>query len=177
MSLSVPLTGIILFIISLLIHVLVWRREPPKNYMGALVVIFIIIPTVLLSAATFAINRTGPIFNGPPLNVLVDFLAILLFHYSLAGGYILSYPALQANCPTLTMLLIVARATPKGVEREKLQANFNTSKMLEPRLKDLIDTDFVTITDGRYKLTKKGGLLLGIFGFFRKLLGLTAGIG
>ncbi|MBI5235381.1 MAG: hypothetical protein HY886_03940 [Deltaproteobacteria bacterium] len=107
----------------------------------------------------------------------MDFLAILLFHYSLTGGYILSYPALQANCPTLTMLLIVASAAPKGVGHEKLKANFNTSKMLEPRLKDLIDTNFVTITDGRYKLTKRGNLLLGIFSFLRSLLGLPAGIG
>lgn len=89
----------------------------------------------------------------------------------------MSYPASQAVCPSLTILLIVARAIPCGCTQEEIQGYFNNSMLLDTRFQDLIDAKLAKEVDGSLSLTTRGIIITRCFVFYRRLLGLQIGEG
>src|SRR3972149_2540664 len=92
---------LLLFIVSLCVHILIWRRRHPKSHAVALLLIFIIVPVIIGMADWFAYRFLSKGFISVSI---FNWLLILLLHFSLAAAYILSYPALQAVSPSLAML-------------------------------------------------------------------------
>lgn len=89
----------------------------------------------------------------------------------------MSYPASQAVCPSLTILLIVARSMPRGCSQEEIQGYFNNTMLLDTRFQDLVDAKLAKEVDGSFSLTTRGIIVIRLFSFYRRLLGLQIGEG
>lgn len=164
--------GIAVFLVSLLIHVLVWNLRYPKNRPQALFVIFLILPALIFFALLAAAGAEGLPFE----MTLLDWLAALLLHYSLSSAYILSYPAVEAISPSLAITLLVG-GSPKGLRQSDLSAMFKNDILLGPRINDLLQTGLAKEESGWLTLTPKARVLIGFFVLFRRFLGLPTGKG
>lgn len=106
-----------------------------------------------------------------------EWASALLMHFSFSSAYILTYPAIQAGCPSLRMLLIIGSGMPDGVTHEELEKEFGVETLFLPRVKDLLGSNFVKEDKGMLTLTATGRILAGFFALYRKAIGLPAGRG
>ncbi len=173
MTAYVLMAGILMFAVCFGVHVLIWRTCRPEREVIALFLIFLVIPAVIglgclsLSWPEFLLGGAGV----PPISGL-DWPLVFLLHYVLAGAYILSYPAIQAVSPFLTILLVVRSSDPQGLTSEELRSFFTVEGLLGARLKDLKKGYLAVESDGWFRLTWRGLLLVRFNRFLRVLLGL-----
>ncbi|MEK7678731.1 MAG: hypothetical protein AAB356_00935, partial [Deltaproteobacteria bacterium] len=106
-----------------------------------------------------------------------EWAAAILMHYSFSSAYILTYPAIQAGCPSLRMLLIIGSGMPDGITHDNLKSRFGLEALFLPRIKDLLDSGFVKEDKDNLMLTATGRVLAGFFALYRKAIGLPAGRG
>ena len=178
MSFSILITGFLLFFVSLGIHIVIWRWRRPLNDALALVFIFFALPVAcILFAIVFRIS--GMPFCAVLRNVFMpaNLASGIFLHLSLSAAYIMSYPASQAVCPSLTILLVVGRAMPRGCTQEEIQRHFSNSFLLDTRFQDLIDAKLAKEVNGSLTLTSRGIAMTRFFVFYRRLLGLPIGDG
>lgn len=159
--------GIITFVLTMFLHIVIWRTVSRKTHLVPLVKVFFIAPAIVLIIFVIFKESFTP----------VEAVAVYLFHIALSAGYIVSYPALQAQCPTLSMLLIIDRSGPEGACSDELKASFEVEHFVGPRVEDLIASDFIVKETESYRLTGKGAFLLSPFVLLRRLLGLPTGKG
>ena len=106
-----------------------------------------------------------------------EWAAAILMHYSFSSAYILTYPAIQAGCPSLRLILIIGSGMPDGIMRGNLEREFGLEELLTPRIDDLLGSNFVKERKGVLMLTASGRILAGFFALYRKALGLLPGKG
>jgi hypothetical protein len=127
MSAAVLLVGFILFGVYLTFHVVIWRMGRLRSDVRALFVIFLIVPglvgVALLGAAPFA--PEGPIPSG------LDVAAVLLLHWALASTHVLTYPAAQAQSPSLEIVYAVGQSIPRGLSREEILPLLNSETLVD----------------------------------------------
>ncbi|MBE9531812.1 MAG: hypothetical protein IME98_03295 [Proteobacteria bacterium] len=130
-----------------------------------------LIPAVAISLIVFFLReQMGGL-------LITDWLAVFLMQLALASAYILSYPAIQAKCPSLTMLLLVKDSERSGATLEELSLAFSDESLRDSRLNDLVNDSMVVSRDNEYFMTAKGGALLMPLIVLRRLLGLPTGEG
>jgi len=160
--------GTIGFIISFVSHIIIWRVIRPAKHMVWLAVIFIILPIVVY----ILMGCLG--YRGLDCK---NVIFVLLWHLALSAAYIMSYPAIQAECPTLKIILAVRDSMPKGMRVKAINDIFCNDRLLSDRFDDLINDDLISRKDGKWSLSLKGSLLVSFFSIYRKLLGLPLGEG
>lgn len=168
MSYSVIFAGTSLFLISVGVHIAVWRWLRPAKEFTALVSVFIVLPAVLTVLAPLA---------GFVRFDALELAGVFLLGFALSAAYISSYPALQASSPSLVMLLYLKRTGGAGMSLDELAAVFSAEGLVKDRVNDLLRAGLVTLDGGRCFITAKGRLLLGPFAALRRVLGLSAGRG
>ena len=153
------------------LHVVIWRLFKPKRLVRALIIVLIAVPCALVFFIIF--------FSHTPLFRLlsVQWLGVLLMHLSLASAYILSYPAIQAKCPSLTMLLLIEDSGRDGSTLEELSHAFTDESLRDSRLDDLVNDSMVANRGEDYYMTFKGAIFLWPLMILRSLLGLPSGEG
>ncbi len=178
----VPLVyGTLFFIFALSLHVLLWRLLRPVKDVLSLFILFAIVP--LFSIALLYLPHS-PFFNLRPYGI-IELTGALLCYCALYCAYIMTYPALQARCPSLRMVLLIKRAGGAGIKLEEVRAGFDTADLVTNRLDDLISSGLVIKDKGvaggasaiAYRVTPRGSLLLRPFMLFRRFLGLAPGEG
>lgn len=127
----VNLSGIALFLLSLLCHVFHWRLKRPENEILALFIQFIILPGIFI--VVFAIVG----IHEKHFLSRMDVVAVYFLHLSLSGVYIASYPAAQADSPSLKILLLYQKSTTMGLTITEISGAFNKEKILSERLHEL----------------------------------------
>lgn len=170
--------GLLSFMVSFLVHLEVWRGIKPRRQIGLLAMIFVGGPGCLFASLVIACQ------GGPPaagLAVIRDPWQIVyafIWHLALAAGYIMSYPAMQADAPSLTLLLAIAAKMPAGLDGRQIEALFSPDALIDARVDDLLSDGLVQrAADGQYAPTMKGRLFAAIFTGYRRLLGLPMGEG
>lgn len=164
------ISGIIIFIAVLALHIIIWRIKKPQNEIVFLLFLFIIFPFLFL-IFIFFIN----IFKSFTDNNLL-FSAFLLY-FSLSCAYIQTYPAARANAPSLQIVYFIYKSREKGLSEEEIINKFSISNLVYERVEDLIKENFVYQQDNSILLTKKGVILANIFCVYRRLYGLDLGQG
>jgi len=169
--LNILLAASTLFLLTLLLHIAIWRVRPP--YASALVLVFLMVglPTIGLAAL-----MTAPEVVGPRV-AATDVAAVLLLHVSLAAAYIASYPAARAVSPSLDILCYLASAGPRGLTEAEMTARYTAERILQSRIDDLAVYKFLFERDGRYHLSRMARVVAAGFLAYRKLLGLPVGQG
>lgn len=172
------LFGFLVFMFSLCIHVLIWRLRPPKDHPIMLMIVFFLIPIIIfLSIICFLKFGFFKNIIHIPSPSIIDLVSISLLQFSLSSAYILTYPAVQARCPSLGIILYVKASMPNGLSHEELMTYFEGWSLSLARIQDLIDANLVIETNGSLELTRRGILLIRFFILLRRLLGLPIGGG
>lgn len=170
---SVLICGFTLFIIAFTLHILIWRVKRPKNTAKALIILF---NSILLFGIIVLLWLA---YSYPDLSILprdfISYLYIIILFLSLFVSYILSYPAIEADSPSLVITTRIAQAGKAGLSYEKIRELLKDDLLVEPRLKDLISAGFVDLNNSVYKINTKGVFFIQPFIIYRNFLELGKG--
>ena len=166
--------GIIVLSLSLFAHFIIWKINlPRKNH--TLILLKIFFGFFFLSIFISKITQNTHFFEVFYLQKFPEYLQFFLLYSSLTLAYIVSYSAIEVDSPSLTILLNIAKATPDGIDEEKLYGLMTDDLLVKTRIRDLFEDKMICIDKDKYKLTSKAIILVGIFIFFRKLLNAPKG--
>ena len=98
-----------------------------------------------------------------------------MFFVSLLLAYMITYTALEADSPSLVMVMTIGSAGPEGLDKKKFDRLMSDDTLIVPRIEDLVLDKMVYMDGDKYRLTPKGVLMARIFVFYRKLLGAPKG--
>ncbi len=104
-----------------------------------------------------------------------EYLRLCFFYAAATLAYIISYSAIEADSPTLLITLRIAQAGSGGLLKDDLSGSLGDDCLLIPRLNDLVRDGLATFKENSYALSAKGSLFVGIFIFYRKILGAQKG--
>jgi len=166
--------GIMSFLSSFMIHLIVWRIHVPEKQTKVLLCICFGTLLIILSGLWNNLIFSSRFGSLTPTNVL-EYFQIFILTTSLILSYIITYSAIEADSPSLLIVREVADAGPDGLKEEKLTAELNNDFLIEPRLRDLIVDKMVYVYGDKYRLTSKGFLIAKIFVLSRKLLNAPKG--
>ena len=172
----VLLWGTVSFTAALVVHIIVWRIFQPPRQMMWLVVIFIIFPGLLyimLFALLLLGAAPGRCFLASPFNLFL----LLVWHGALSSAYIMTYPPIQAGCPSLRIMLSVASSMPKGMSPEEINELFSEDTLFSERFEDLIGDGLISLEYDTWGVTSTGKLLAKFFSAYRRWLKLPIGEG
>jgi len=161
---NILISGVSLFAIALLLHLAVWRIRYPRNPIKALVLLF---GAVVLSGIIFLSLRAS--------YSTAQCLHTILLFFSLFTGYLLTYSAIQADSPSLVIMLSISEVGKNGLPAEFIKRSLRDDLLIEPRLKDLVEARLVDLEGQVYKINRKGRLFALPFIIYRNFLGLGKG--
>jgi len=156
--------GVALFLLSLAIHVVVWRIRRPDSYrtwVPALVLIFGPL------AGTIAWFMTSD-----PL----ELAAVLLLHGSLAAVYIIGYTLVTAFSPSVELMKLLDRA-PAGVSAASLRLPGEVGALTGDRLDNLAGAGLIRRAGEQVHLGDRGVPLTQLVLWYRHAIGLRDGEG
>jgi len=164
--------GLVLLAFSL--QVIIWKIRIPYLQTRAIVLIFLGVLAGSWGAA-WLLSWVAPEWQ--PL-LPADIFAyghIALFVLSCLLAYIITYSALEAESPTLTMVRQILAAGPAGLDKTSFSKSLTADLLLVPRCQDLLRDQMAYLDADRFRLTPKGKLIAKLFLYYRRLMG--AGLG
>jgi len=160
--------SLIVLLGALAMHLVWWRIRLPRRQTRAIIFITLGAYLLVLGLAALA-GGAWSVSLAQAIHVAFIVLPVL-------GAYVISYSALEADSPTLVMMLLLDRAGPRGMEEAAFLAALDDDLLVIPRINDLVRDGMAGIDDkGRYRLRRKGLALVRFVGLHRKLLGREAG--
>ena len=163
-----------LFIFAFAVHVAIWRLRPPRATGHALILVLVF--CILGGAAALALgDEFFPSWRAwlPP--TLSDWLQAVVAALAVACLYVMNYPAVEVDSPSLAMADLFARAGANGLSREELYRTLDDDFLVVPRLNDLVREGLVVEARGKYRLTGRGLRLTHVFSLWRRILGAEIG--
>ena len=170
------LGGAVSFTVALLIHILVWRVRRPAREIAGLSLIFIVLP-LLAWGLLFLVSSLNPSLLPPFFHSFFNFLFVIIWHTALAGAYIMTYPPIQAGCPSLKIMLVVSSAGEKGLTAEDIYHHFSEDTLFTDRFEDLIKDGLISFKYDAWGITLTGRVLARFFITYRRVLKLPLGEG
>lgn len=110
---------------------------------------------------------------GYPFNLIFT----LLWHGALSSAYIMTYPPIQAGCPSLKIMLAVSSSLSEGMTSEEINQLFPEDTLFTERIEDLEKEGLITLKYDVWGITFTGRLLSKFFAAYRNLLKLPIGEG
>jgi len=101
------------------------------------------------------------------------YLHVCFFYVSVVLVYIVTYPAIEVDSPSLVIIMSVAHARADGLAKDKLYTLLTNDVLVKPRVDDLIFEDMLTLDGDRLRITKKGSMFIRIFVMYRKIMNLN----
>ncbi len=166
--------GLTIFCLSFLLHLVIWKIHLPKRQTDTLLQIFfggLIIGVLIL----WGIQDFMPLLGTYIPEDLSEYLHISLFVISLTLAYVITYSGLEADSPSLVMIMTIANAGSDGLAKKSFMQTMSDETLVKPRIMDLVRDKMVYMDKDRYKPTLKGSLFVLIFILYRKLLNLQKG--
>ena len=165
---AVLIWGIFSFLLAFFLHLLVWRTRLPKRQARTMLIIFFgVFPAIFLGAIWLGIkNPTSSWF----LHSFSEYIHTAFLHLVLTLAYLNTYPALEADSPSLVVTGTIFQAGRDGLAKDIFQESMTDDILLVPRLKDLLLDEMAFMEGEKYRLTSKGIWLARIFSFYRHLI-------
>ncbi|MBW1859182.1 MAG: hypothetical protein JRI70_03680 [Deltaproteobacteria bacterium] len=161
--------GSLLFGLGLVVHVVIWRVHLPKRQAK---VIFLLFAGFLFcgSYILWKYRHGLSILGFHPPSDLAQYLQFWIYYVSLTLAYMITYSAIEADSPSLIIIMRIHEAGSSGLAKESLEGVMNDRILIEPRLKDLLVDKMADFQEGKYRLTKKGVLIARLFTFYRGII-------
>ena len=162
--------SLILLSIAFLLHLLIWKIHLPTRQTRALLLIFsgtLMVGLLCLWGIQDVLpSRMIPTF-------FPQYPHIALFFTSCTLAYLITYSAIEADSPSLVMMMTIADAGPDGLPKARFEQLMTDDLLIIPRIRDLGRDEMVMLADGKYVLTPKGKGFVRIFIWYRRILGLA----
>ena len=166
--------GIALISLSFLTHLIIWRVRLPLRQTKTLLVLFFGILSIGLMTNYFLAQWLGEpqqwLFYSIP-----EYLQIVIFFTALTLGYIITYSALEADSPSLVIILSIHKSGKEGMSKQKFEQLMNNTILIDPRIADLERDQMVIFNHGKYQLTSKGRRFAQLFTVYRRMLRANVG--
>src|SRR4030067_481322 len=166
--------SLLLFSMAFVFHIVLWKISLPKRQTKVLLQIFfgtLLIGILALISISFIIPGFDNLISMKP----PEHLHICLIFISLTLSYMITYSALEADSPTLVMVMAIEKAGPEGLDKKEFEQSLNDDILIKPRIRDVITDKMSNVDGGKYKLTSKGVLFARIFILYRRLLNAPKG--
>jgi len=166
---SVFLATALLLGVLFVLHLVWWRLALPRRQRAALLVLFFVGSLVLAPVIGFLLGKAGvgPMSVTQWLNVALAIVAFTL-------AYVVTYSALEADSPTLSLVRHIATAGPNGVREEELRAFMASRPFVGARLSALLEEGMIHEKGGRIHLAEHPYTLFRLVLLHREnVLGLT----
>lgn len=166
--------GSLVFAFSLALHVCLWRIRVPKRQTKTLLMLFF----GVLAAGSGILGLYPEqicIFNLRPPVSAVDYVQIWLYVGSLILAYMITYSAVEADSPSLSIILLIHAAGPSGLATEQIEKQLDDKILVEPRIRDLLIDEMAEEDRGCYRLKTKGILMARLFSAYRRIMGVGKG--
>jgi hypothetical protein len=151
------------------LHLIWWRIALPQRQRTALLGLFLIGGLIVAPAVGLLLG----LFGFAPLS-LIQWLNVALAVVAFALAYVVTYSALEADSPTLSLVRHIASAGSGGVGEETLREFMASRPFVGARLSALVEEGMVQERDGRIHLAEHPYTLFRMVLFHReKILGLT----
>lgn len=150
--------GSVLFLFSMLFQIAVWHFFLIKKEITVLALLYFIFPLAAFMA--FAVYESMDLW---------DAMLIALFHCIASSCFVLTYPALKGDIPSLRVLKFVL-SNPGTHATEVIKALTKHPAFKSRKLKELETEQLARFRGDRLILTRKGRLIAVFFYFFRKLI-------
>lgn len=158
-----------LFLFAFLSHLSLWRIRVPRRHIASLLRLFAAV--LLAGVIVFRWLPPGAALLGtPPPRSPADVIHVSVLFVALGLAWIITYTALQADSPSLTMLLLIAAAGPAGLPRGALESRLTDEILVRPRLEDLLRDRMVALDGERYALTPQGRRYAALFAAYRRTM-------
>ena len=161
--------GIFLWCLGFLLHVILWKIYLPRKHTKALLQIFLGTVCLGLVIIFWSAQESGSIQRIAPEH-LAEYLHIALLVISFTLAYIITYSALEADSPSLVMIMKIANAGVEGVGKTRFEQLMSDDLLILPRIRDLLRDNLVYQDGEKYKLTAKGVVFARIFIIYRRVL-------
>lgn len=165
---------IVLFCLSFLVQLIVWKIRIPKRQTKVLLGIFFGTLLTGLLALTAVPHFIPGLAVYAPKHFL-EYLHISISFVSLTLAYMITYSAIEADSPSLVMIRAVARAGAEGLDKREFEKTMNNELLIVPRVRDLVTDKMAYMEGGKYRLTPKGVMFARLFVFYRNLLNAPKG--
>lgn len=167
------LAAVVAFALLILGQFIVWRVVRPAGHYLALSALYL----VALAASVgvfFALGETPAAAWVVPATLRegVDFL---LLYTAATLAYMVTYSAVQADSPSMAILLAIERTGADGLKREDLLAALDNRVLVVPRLEDLVIGKLAAVERARYVISGRGAMLARLYIAYRALLRMEKG--
>lgn len=168
------ISALLAFSLLIVAHLAVWRiRRPAGQYVGLFSVCLVVL---VASVGSFYALQSVTIGLAPLVPATAfDYLNFMMLYTALALAYIVTYSAVQADSPTMTILLRIEQAEPSGLTLEEMLDGLGNQVLVMPRLNDLATGKLVSLHRGRYVIGSRGALLAKTHSLYRVLLKMEKG--
>jgi hypothetical protein len=146
---TVFLTLALLLGVLFAVHLIWWRIALPQKQRTALLALFLIGGLVLSPVVGFLLG----LFGFAPLS-LIQWFNVALAVVAFALAYVVTYSALEADSPTLSLVRHIASAGSGGVGEEALRDFMASRPFVGARLSALVEEGMVHEKDGRIHLAE-----------------------
>lgn len=155
-------------IAAFFLHWIVWKIKIPARQAKSMLQIFF--GTLALVLAGLGIAAAAGPSSPWLLDSWTEYLQIAFLFTAFTLAYLISYPALEADSPSVVIMLEISRAGSEGLAMESFHQSMTDDVLVAPRLKDLLMDKMAYMEEDRYRLTKKGIWMARVFGCYRKLI-------
>ncbi len=143
------------FLIAFVVHILIWRIIKPTKQIIWLIAIFVILP-ILVYFILFYFSRISIDYQERFITYPFNISFIIIWHFLLSVAYIMSYPAIQVDCPSLKIILVVSTSMPQGLTLESISAIFSEDNFFSCTLCNLVMEVLIYFKDGKFLVAKRG---------------------
>ncbi|MDO9084370.1 MAG: hypothetical protein Q7U56_13925 [Humidesulfovibrio sp.] len=167
--------GLALLVGMLLVHVLRWKISLPQNQLAALLKLILAVAALWLAlnlGLGLAEVSLGPLPLAPVPCVLV-----LFFYLALSLGYVMLFSTIDADSPSITILLALHAAGEQGVTAEELARRTGMDRFFASRIERMLADRMIAPADGGFVPAPKGLFLLRLVGLWRVVMGAPADLG
>ena len=166
--------GGLIFSFFFLVHLALWKIRLPRRQVKTILII--LFGGLAASLAALAAAPAGSLLLGVPRPLGVsEFVQVALFVTALTLAYMITYTAIEADSPSLVMILKIKAGGARGVRKEEFDDFLSDELLIKPRVDDLVTDKMAELSGGRYHLTSKGRLMARIFNLSKSVLRLGTG--
>lgn len=143
------------FALLIVAHLALWRIRRPKGQYTTLVLLAVgVLPLVFIASRIAVASLDSP--PGWLPRSPLDHVTVIALYAAIFLCYATTYSAVQADSPTMTIVLMIQRAGTRGCTRADLRARLDDRALVTPRIDDLVTGGLARLDHGRYIITRRG---------------------
>jgi hypothetical protein len=153
------LTTCALLGVSFLAQIVLWKIRLPHQQIRALLIIFTVVFGLwLVGAIVFSV-------------ALLEVLHVGMFYVSISLCYVITYTAIEADSPTLSLIHLLGGKRAEGCSGDEIARFLTQHSFVKSRLAALVNSGLIREQNGRYVMAGKHSLAFRVILGFRKVYG------